>query len=97
MRHQPILSGKAPKVSSILLTGFSHPTNGRNRAGQPMIKAAFCDIDGTLLDSNWLHAAAWKDALAAAGIDVGLEDVRRQIGKGGDEPLPGFVPWWKIV
>jgi HAD superfamily hydrolase (TIGR01549 family) len=60
-----------------------------------MIKAVLCDIDGTLLNSNWLHAAAWKDALAAAGIDIGLEDVRRQIGKGGDELLPVFVPWWK--
>ena len=60
-----------------------------------MVKAALCDIDGTLVDSNWLHAAAWRDALAAAGVDVGLEDVRRQIGKGGDELLPVFVPWWK--
>jgi HAD superfamily hydrolase (TIGR01509 family) len=28
-------------------------------------------------------------------IDVPLEDVRRQIGKGGDELIPVFVPWWK--
>lgn len=60
-----------------------------------MIKAALCDIDGTLVNSNWLHAAAWKDALATAGIEVSLEDVRRQIGKGGNELLPVFVPWWK--
>jgi phosphoglycolate phosphatase-like HAD superfamily hydrolase len=56
-----------------------------------MIEAVLCDIDGTLLQSNWLHAAAWKDAFA----DVPLEDVRRQIGKGGDELIPVFVPWWK--
>jgi HAD superfamily hydrolase (TIGR01549 family) len=24
-----------------------------------------------------------------------LEDVRQQIGKGGDELIPVFVPWWK--
>jgi HAD superfamily hydrolase (TIGR01509 family) len=54
-----------------------------------------CDIDGTLLQSNWLHAAAWKDAFAQIDIDVPLEDVRRQIGKGGDELIPVFVPWWK--
>ena len=60
-----------------------------------MIKAVLCDIDGTLVHSNWLHAAAWKDALAQIGIDVPLEDVRRQIGKGGDELIPVFVPWWK--
>jgi phosphoglycolate phosphatase-like HAD superfamily hydrolase len=50
---------------------------------------------GTLLQSNWLHAAAWKDAFAQIDIDVPLEDVRRQIGKGGDELIAVFVPWWK--
>jgi HAD superfamily hydrolase (TIGR01509 family) len=60
-----------------------------------MIKAALCDIDGTLVESNWLHAAAWRDAFAGADIHVDLEDVRRQIGKGGDELIPVFVPWWK--
>jgi HAD superfamily hydrolase (TIGR01509 family) len=60
-----------------------------------MIEAVLCDIDGTLLQSNWLHAAAWKDAFAQIDIDVPLEDVRRQIGKGGDELIPVFVPWWK--
>lgn len=60
-----------------------------------MVKAILCDIDGTLVESNWLHAAAWKDAFAGAGIEVDLEDVRRQIGKGGDELIPVFVPWWK--
>jgi HAD superfamily hydrolase (TIGR01509 family) len=60
-----------------------------------MVKAVLCDIDGTLVNSNWLHAAAWRDALAAAGIEVDVEEVRRQIGKGGDELLPVFVPWWK--
>lgn len=60
-----------------------------------MIEAVLCDIDGTLLQSNWLHAAAWKDAFSQIDIDVPLEDVRRQIGKGGDELIPVFVPWWK--
>lgn len=60
-----------------------------------MIEAVLCDIDGTLVDSNWLHASAWKDAFAQVDIDVSLEDVRRQIGKGGDELIPVFVPWWK--
>jgi HAD superfamily hydrolase (TIGR01509 family) len=60
-----------------------------------MVKAVLCDIDGTLVQSNWLHAAAWRDAFAAADIVVDLEDARRQIGKGGDELIPVFVPWWK--
>jgi HAD superfamily hydrolase (TIGR01509 family) len=60
-----------------------------------MVKAVLCDIDGTLVESNWLHAAAWKDAFAVIGTELELEEVRRQIGKGGDELIPVFVPWWK--
>jgi HAD superfamily hydrolase (TIGR01509 family) len=60
-----------------------------------MVKAALCDIDGTLVESNWLHAAAWKESFAVIGIELELEEVRRQIGKGGDELIPVFVPWWK--
>jgi HAD superfamily hydrolase (TIGR01509 family) len=60
-----------------------------------MVKAVLCDIDGTLVDSNWLHAEAWQQAFAAMGIELEREAVRRQIGKGGDELIPVFVPWWK--
>jgi HAD superfamily hydrolase (TIGR01509 family) len=56
-----------------------------------MIKALLCDIDGTLVESNWLHAQAWKDAFAAADLEIDLEDIRRQIGKGGDELIPVFI------
>ena len=60
-----------------------------------MVKALLCDIDGTLVQSNWLHAQAWCDAFALIDIPLEVEDVRRQIGKGGDELIPVFVPWWK--
>jgi HAD superfamily hydrolase (TIGR01509 family) len=60
-----------------------------------MVKAVLADIDGTLVESNWLHASAWRDAFAVMGIQLELEEVRRQIGKGGDELIPVFVPWWK--
>jgi HAD superfamily hydrolase (TIGR01509 family) len=67
----------------------------RTKREAPVIEAVLCDIDGTLVESNWLHAAAWRDAFAVADIAVDLEDARRQIGKGGDELIPVFVPWWK--
>lgn len=60
-----------------------------------IVKAVLADIDGTLVESNWLHAAAWREAFALIDIELELEDVRRQIGKGGDELIPVFVPWWK--
>ena len=54
-----------------------------------------CDIDGTLVQSNWLHAEAWQAAFRELGIELEVEALRRQIGKGGDELVPVFVPWWK--
>ncbi|TGE02715.1 HAD family hydrolase [Methylobacterium nonmethylotrophicum] len=50
------------------------------------------DIDGTLLDSVDLHAAAWAEAFRHFGIDVREDAVRGQIGKGGDQLMPVFVP-----
>jgi HAD superfamily hydrolase (TIGR01509 family) len=60
-----------------------------------MVEAVLSDIDGTLVESNWLHAAAWKDAFAVIDIPLDIETLRRQIGKGGDQLIPVFVPWWK--
>jgi len=60
-----------------------------------MVEAVLCDIDGTLVQSNWLHASAWKDAFSVAGVDLDVETIRRQIGKGGDELIPVFVPFWR--
>jgi HAD superfamily hydrolase (TIGR01509 family) len=60
-----------------------------------MIEALLSDIDGTLVESNWLHAEAWQKAFAAMDIQLDREDVRRQIGKGGDELIPVYLSWWK--
>ena len=57
------------------------------------MSAAFLfDIDGTLIDSVDFHAEAWQRALAHFGFDVPFDTVRSQIGKGGDQLLPVFVP-----
>jgi beta-phosphoglucomutase-like phosphatase (HAD superfamily) len=56
-----------------------------------MIKAVIFDIDGTLIDSVDLHAAAWVEALRHFGIDVPYATMRHEIGKGGDQLLPLFV------
>ena len=53
-----------------------------------MIKAFIFDIDGTLVDSVDLHAQAWKEAFKHFGKEVPFEDVRHQIGKGGDQLMP---------
>src|SRR5919199_3420420 len=57
-------------------------------AEERIFRGVILDVDGTLIDSNDAHAAAWVDALSEAGIDVPFERVRRLIGKGGDKLLP---------
>ncbi len=50
------------------------------------------DIDGTLLDSVDLHAQAWQEAFRHFGYDFPIDRIRGQIGKGGDQLLPVFLP-----
>jgi HAD superfamily hydrolase (TIGR01509 family) len=50
------------------------------------------DVDGTLVDTNELHAVAWHEAFRHFGRDVPLESIRAQIGKGGDNLIPTLLP-----
>lgn len=52
------------------------------------ITAVLFDIDGTLVDSNDAHAAAWVEAFADFGITADPSEVRRCIGMGGDKLMP---------
>jgi HAD superfamily hydrolase (TIGR01509 family) len=52
------------------------------------LKAVLFDIDGTLVDSNDAHAAAWIRAFEEHGITVDPALVRRCIGMGGDKLMP---------
>src|SRR4051794_2805196 len=57
-----------------------------------MPKAVIFDVDGTLIDSVDLHAAAWVETFRHFGLVVSHGAVRSQIGKGGDQLMPVFVP-----
>ncbi|RKK02137.1 HAD family hydrolase [Pseudoroseomonas wenyumeiae] len=57
-----------------------------------LIKAVLFDVDGTLVDSVDLHAQAWVDAFKEIGHDIPFDEMRAQIGKGGDQLLPVFLP-----
>jgi len=57
-----------------------------------MIQAVIFDVDGTLVDSVDLHAKAWQDAFRNFGHEIEFAKIRAQIGKGGDQLLPVFLP-----
>ncbi len=49
------------------------------------------DIDGTLVDSNDIHARCWIEAFAHFGKRLEWDVIRRQIGKGGDLLVPDLL------
>jgi HAD superfamily hydrolase (TIGR01509 family) len=49
--------------------------------------AVLIDVDGTLIDSTYLHAVSWASALRAHKIDVPTSRVHRLIGMRGDRLL----------
>ncbi len=56
-----------------------------------MIKAVIFDVDGTLVDSVDSHAESWQEAFLHFGHSIDFEEIRSQIGKGGDQLMPVFL------
>lgn len=52
---------------------------------QGATRAAVFDVDGTLVDTNYLHVAAWWEALRQAGHDVPSQSIHRAIGLGSSD------------
>ena len=55
--------------------------------------AVLLDIDGTLVDSNGAHAAAWSDALAAHGRHHSPKQIRPLIGKVATSCFGNWPRW----
>ncbi|HVY10100.1 MAG TPA: HAD family hydrolase [Mycobacteriales bacterium] len=47
-------------------------------------RAVLFDVDGTLVDTNYLHAVAWSEAFAAHGYDVPASICHGLIGQGSE-------------
>ncbi|MFD4482160.1 HAD family hydrolase [Streptomyces sp. NPDC058471] len=50
-----------------------------------MTRAALFDVDGTLVDTNYLHVTAWWEAFRQAGHRVPMRAVHHAIGLGGTD------------
>ena len=43
------------------------------------------DVDGTLVDTNYLHVLAWWQAFRSQGHQVTMSDLHRTVGQGSDQ------------
>lgn len=55
-------------------------------------RAALFDIDGTLVDSNYLHVDAWSRAFEDVGQPVEAWRIHRSIGMDGEKLLDALLP-----
>jgi phosphoglycolate phosphatase-like HAD superfamily hydrolase len=55
------------------------------------LRGVILDVDGTLVDSNEAHIAAWVEAFRQSGYAVAPDTIRPLIGMGSDTLLPAAV------
>ena len=53
--------------------------------------ALLLDVDGTLVDTAYLHTLAWQRACSANGFEVAAHRIHRLIGMGGDQFVPALL------
>jgi HAD superfamily hydrolase (TIGR01509 family) len=49
------------------------------------------DVDGTLVDTNYLHTLAWARALREVGEWAPMNTIHRLVGMGGDQLVPRLL------
>jgi HAD superfamily hydrolase (TIGR01509 family) len=100
-RHAAVLLGEVPEVVDVesgerlgnadiwLGHGFSDtPVRvGITRYMTKPVTGVLFDVDGTLVDTVYLHAVAWWQALRQFGHDVETARIHRAIGMGSDKIL----------
>jgi HAD superfamily hydrolase (TIGR01509 family) len=62
-----------------------------SRSAKPVSLAFLFDLDGTLVDSVYQHVLAWRAAMQAAGIEIAVWRIHRQIGMSGGLLLNGML------
>ena len=64
---------------------------GETKTEGPMMAALF-DVDGTLVDTNYLHTVTWWEAFGQAGHVVPMAEIHRAIGMGSEMMLDKLLP-----
>jgi HAD superfamily hydrolase (TIGR01509 family) len=62
-----------------------------SREGAEDAPALLLDLDGTLVDTAYLHTIAWQRALTACGFAVPTAHVHRLVGMGGDQLVAALL------
>ena len=56
------------------------------------LQAVLFDVDGTLVDTNYLHTVCWWEAFRQLGYDVPMAQIHRAIGMGSGRLLDALLP-----
>jgi phosphoglycolate phosphatase-like HAD superfamily hydrolase len=56
-----------------------------------LVETAFLEIDGTLIDTNYLHIEVWAQASEKVGAPPPKSRFHHEVGKGSDKLIPEFV------
>jgi HAD superfamily hydrolase (TIGR01509 family) len=56
-----------------------------------VVKVVTLDVDGTLMDTNYLHTEAWARAFEEVGQRTPRAEIHKQIGKGSEKLIPEFI------
>jgi HAD superfamily hydrolase (TIGR01509 family) len=56
------------------------------------LTAVLFDVDGTLVDTNYLHVVCWWEAFGQAGFNVPMARIHRAMGMGSDQLLDALLP-----
>lgn len=64
---------------------MSDAEGSNEQADAGRARGVLFDVDGTLVDTNYLHVVAWWQAFRSQGHDVAMTDLHRTVGQGSDQ------------
>jgi HAD superfamily hydrolase (TIGR01509 family) len=73
------------KGSQLGTAGLHQSRVGNTLTMSSLRPGVLFDVDGTLVDTNYLHTLAWSRALRSAGEWAPMNAIHRLVGMGGDQ------------